>query len=404
MNKRFNCLHPSQVSLLSLSLALLAIQYLTDKVSASPIPPLQTSSQTTDVVATVGDRPRKLTDALSFPETFWSFPEFSSLPEEFTQPIVIDEGDTPVAQSDSQDISTIIAEPSQAVDTQIVQLPIGRRGLLIEEIRGEVNVNGQPAQLNEFLQEPGTLITTGNNSTARLRIDSNIGVVEVAPNTTVELQTVSGSAGASGNQITVFTVTGGRIRLSISRFVSDIFRNLLGEDKLNQIAALDTLNGLGEFDDIAQESRSVNDSPLRIETPVGVAGVRGTSFGVAVGPSGKTGVSTIDGIVGVFAQGREEIVNSGFFSTINVEGEPTTAASTPSLSTLQRFTVIRTGSNTVRLLGRVDPMDIVYVNGQAIETDAEGNFEYAGNTGNGRVKIVVRGPSVRERHYSLTTR
>ena len=400
MNTLFYCLRASKVSILSLSVALLTVQSLANQAIASgggdqfPEP-----SEVLDVEVTVDDAAGRPQSEISEPETIWSLPEFSPLPD-VTNMIILDGGDR---GSDALSVSAV-ADRNLSADTRIVQLPAGRRGLLVEEVRGEVAVNGQPAQVNEFLQQPGTQITTGRRSTARLRIDSNIGVVELAPNTTVEIQTISGSAGVDGNQMTVFSVTGGRIRLSISRFVSDIFRNLLGGGDINQIAALDTLSGLGEFGDLAQEGGSASESPLRVETPVGVAGVRGTSFGVAVGPSGKTGVSTIDGIVGVLAQGREEIVNAGFFSAISPDGAPTTAQSTPRLSDLRRFSVIRTGTNAVRLLGKVDPMDLVYVNGQAVETDADGNFEYVGGAGNGRINIVVRGPSVRERHYSLPTR
>jgi hypothetical protein len=43
---------------------------------------------------------------------------------------------------------------------------------------------------------------------------------------------------------------------------------------------------------------------LEISSPSGVAGVRGTVFGVAVDPKGKTGISTLEGAVATTAKGQ----------------------------------------------------------------------------------------------------
>lgn len=259
------------------------------------------------------------------------------------------------------------------------------RSLTIEEIKGTVWFNGRQARVGDQLTSSEDVIVTGKDSTARLRIDSQVGVVELAPQTTFQVDTLEG-----GNPpITGFYIPLGRARFSIAAWVSNPDR-LLGENP-EQITALKSI-------DIAQSTETEN-APVRVRTPAGVAGVRGTSFGVNVGPDGKTGISTIDGLVGVFSQGREVLVRPGFYAVINPGEPPTVEEITPALSTL-RIRSISSAGNEAVIVGQADPMDIVYVNNREVPTDADGKFRVRVRSGD-RVRIVLRGPAVRERHYIL---
>ena len=256
------------------------------------------------------------------------------------------------------------------------------RGLTIEEINGKsVNFNGEPAQVGDILKV-GDQISTGKDTIVNLRIDSYIGLVEVAENTTVEVKNISGEAGINPNQITVLSVIAGQVRLSISRFVSSPFWS----------------------ETIPQNQRqtSVTNSPLRIETPTTIIGVRGTTFGVNVSPDGKTAIHTLEGTVGVVNAGEEVSLEKGEVAIVNPAEKPTPIDNIPPLSQLRVRSLTRLGLETVQLRGTVDPMDLVYINDRPIQTDAEGNFDFIGRLPlSRRLQVTVRGPSVRERYYVI---
>ncbi|MDJ1177792.1 hypothetical protein PJF56_02830 [Roseofilum sp. BLCC_M91] len=281
-----------------------------------------------------------------------------------------------------------LSTTEESLASPVAQAPNGR-SVTIEEIKGTVWFNDRPARVGDQLRTPEDRIVTGKDSTARLRIDSQVGVVELAPQTTFQVDILEG-----GNPpITGFYIPLGRARFSIAPWVSNPER-LLGQ-------AEEEITGLKSLDialDIAQSTETEN-APVRVRTPAGVAGVRGTSFGVNVGPDGKTGISTIDGLVGVFSQGQEVLVNPGYYAVINPNEPPTLQEITPALSTLRIRSISPAGNGAV-IVAQADPMDIVYVNNREVATDAEGKFRVRVRSGD-RVRIVLRGPSVRERHYIL---
>ncbi|EAW38968.1 hypothetical protein L8106_01597 [Lyngbya sp. PCC 8106] len=256
------------------------------------------------------------------------------------------------------------------------------RGLTIEEINGySVTLNGKPAQVGDILQV-GDQINTGQNTIVNLRVDSYIGLVELAENTTVEVKILSGEAGINPNQITVLSVTAGQVRLSVSRFVSSPFWSETIPEN--------------------QRQTSVTNSPFRIETPTTIIGVRGTTFGVNVSPDGKTAIHTIEGTVGVVNAGEEVRLEKGQVAIVNPAEKPTPIDNIPPISQLRVRSLTRLGLETVQLRGKVDPMDLVYINSQPIQTDAEGNFDFIGHLPvSRRLQVTVRGPSVRERYYVI---
>ncbi|HLO48793.1 MAG TPA: hypothetical protein VK211_10305 [Kamptonema sp.] len=274
------------------------------------------------------------------------------------------------------------------------------RSLSIQELRGTATIGGRSAKVGDRLLVSGDELVTGNDSIVTLVIDNNSGIVEVAENTAVKIETLSADA---ANPVTAIFVSKGRVRLSItsSASKSSSSRALNGVSE-TRVAGLNNLTGIGQIDEVAQAANSAKNAPVRVRTPRGVAGVRGTSFGVNVGPDGKTGVDTIGGAVGFSGIQQEVTVNAGYWSVINFGGEPTVTKENPALSILRIRSLSRISSRTFRLFGQVQPMDLVYVNGEAIATDAEGKFRIEGDLPlSRRLKVTVRGPSVRERVYEL---
>ncbi|MEG4804101.1 FecR family protein [Microcoleus sp. ARI1-B5] len=364
MNKIFTCWRSTKIPLLSLSLAVLACLPLGRSTIASPLPPSpKQPSNTTKIVS--ADRPPALPTGSNYPKN----------PQ--------------TAAANPSPTKTINAQGTAFV-----------RSLKIQEIRGTVTFKGRPAVVGDRLLAPGDEIITGPNSTARLAIDNNTGIVEVAEKTAVRISDLSSSG---GEKDTAIFVSRGRVRLSIGKTAAPTAAaNTSTIIPPNQIAALNTFSGLGNSSQIAQQKKSAKTAPVRVETPEGVAGVRGTSFGVSVG-DGKTAVETIEGAVGVSGNNDSEVVvNGGNSTTIFSQTPPAAPSASPRLAQLKVRSVFRLSGDMYRLSGQINPIDIIYVNNETIKIDRQGNFNIQGILpASRRLNIVVRGPSITERHYSL---
>lgn len=274
------------------------------------------------------------------------------------------------------------------------------RSLFIRELRGKVTIGGRSAKVGDRLSASDDELVTGNDSIVTLVIDNNSGIVELAENTALKIETLSAD---TANPVTAFFIRKGRVRFSITPSASKSSTSSdLNRVSETRVAALNNLTGIGQVGEVAQATNSAKNAPVRVRTPRGVAGVRGTSFGVNVGPDGKTSVDTIDGAVGVAGIQQEVVVNAGYWSVINPTGEPNAIKENPALSTLRIRSLSKVSSRTFRMVGQVQPMDLVYINGEAIAADAEGKFRIEGELPASRLlKVTVRGPSVRERVYKL---
>jgi hypothetical protein len=365
MNKIFTCWRSTKISLLSLSLAVLATLPAFRSTIASPLSPSPKQQSNPTKIISV--------DRLPAPPTGSKSPKFPQ---------------------------TAAANPSPT-KTINVQGTAARRSLAIQEIRGTVTFKGRPAVVGDRLLAPGDEIITGPDSTARLAIDNNTGIVEVAEKTAVRISDLSST---SGENDTAIFVSRGRVRLSIGKTAAPTAAAQTSAIILPiQIAALNTFSGIAETSQIAQQKKSPRTAPVRVETPQGVAGVRGTSFGVSVAPDGKTAVETIEGAVGVSGNNDSEVVvNGGSATAIFPQTAPLAPSASPRLAELKVRSLSRLGGNIYRLSGQINPIDIIYVNNQAIKIDREGKFKIQGILpASRRLKIVVRGSSVREKHYNL---
>ena len=361
MNKIFTCWRSTKIPLLSLSLAVLACLPFGRSTIASPLSPSPKQPSNVTKIVSV-DRPPAL----------------------------------PTGSKSPKNLAYSAANPSPA-ETIKAQGTASGRSLEIREIRGTVTFKGRPAVVGDRLLAPGDEIITGPNSTARLAIDNNIGIVEVAENTAVKISSLS------GEKDTAIFVSLGRVRLSIGKTAATTpAPNTSTIIPPNQIASLNTFSGLGKLNQIAQQKSSARTAPVRVETPEGVAGVRGTSFGVSVS-EGKTAVETIEGAVGVSGRTDSEVVvNAGSATTIFSQNPPVAPSASRRLAQLKVRSLFRLSGDIYRLSGQINPIDLIYVNNQAIKIDRHGNFNIQGIfPPSRRLKLVVRGPSVRERHYSL---
>ncbi|AFZ05675.1 FecR family protein [Oscillatoria nigro-viridis PCC 7112] len=365
MNKIFTCGRSTKIPLLSLSLAVLASLSPFRGTIASPLSPSPKQPSNTTKIVSVARQPAQ-----------------------------------PTASKSPKNPATAAANLSPA-ETINAQGTAAGRSLEIEEIRGTVSFKGRPAVVGDRLLAPGDEIITGPDSTARLGIDNNIGIVEVAEKTAVRISNLSSRAG--GEKDTAIFVSRGRVRLSIGKTAAATpAASTSTIIPPNQIVALNTFSGLGKSSQIAQKTRSAKNAPVRVETPEGVAGVRGTSFGVSVG-GGKTAVETIEGAVAVSGNTESEVVvNSGNATTIFPQTSPVAPSASPRLAQLKVRRLLRLSGNIYRLSGQINPIDTVYVHNEEIKIDRKGNFKIQGILPpSRRLKIVVRGPSVTERHYSL---
>ncbi len=229
---------------------------------------------------------------------------------------------------------------SQGASSQSVPVRVDR-WLQLKHLSGRVLFNrggsSRPAHQGDRLQQVGDGITTDAGAAATLEVDTGIGFVNVAERTEVRVQSLA--VAPDNGRITRLIVPRGQVRLQLRRF---------------------THRG----------------SELEIRTPAGISGVRGTEFGLAVQPNGKTGIATRSGRVETTAQGRSVAVAAGFQNLI-VPGEVPSPPVPLRDDTRLRYQIERRIVNDVRrqrLVGQVDPVNTVYVEELPIDVDRNGRF------------------------------
>ncbi len=195
----------------------------------------------------------------------------------------------------------------------------------------------RPAKLGDRLQAVGDGIATNTQATATLVVDTGIGQVTIGQKTRLRIRSLQ--AVPSGGRITQLEVTGGQARLKVRPF-------------------------------------SNPDSRVEIVTPAGITGVRGTEFGVSVQPQGKSAVATLEGTVVATAQGQSVAVEAGF-QNFTIPGEPPSPPVPLTNDTGLTARLVKTFTGhvrKVRLEGQVDPVNTVFVEGEAIDSDRQGRF------------------------------
>lgn len=246
------------------------------------------------------------------------------------------------------------------------------RWLSIQQFSGNVSYDranaSRAARVGDRIQAVGEGVTTGRASFASLLVDTGVGFINVLEQTRLRVRELS--IAPDNGRITRLDVDRGQVRLRLRPFTN-------------------------------------RGSQLDIRTPAGVSSVRGTEFGVSVQPDGKTGVATLSGAVETSAQGSVVPVPAGF-QNLTIPGEPPSPAvplkDDPALQ--HRFEkVIERSIRRVRLVGQVDPVNLVIVNGQPQSTDRNGQFSAVFFAPSFlRVNVVVTTPLGRSETYELALR
>ncbi|WP_323367000.1 FecR family protein [Leptothoe sp. PORK10 BA2] len=237
--------------------------------------------------------------------------------------------------------------------------------------------NGQwrQAQIGDRLRTVGDGLRTGAGSLARLAVDTQVGFVSLSENTTLTVSQLYTTS--SGGKVTELDVPRGQARVFVRPFTNP-------------------------------ESR------LEIRTPAGVNGVRGTDFGIAIQPSGRSSLVVEEGSVAASAQGQSVAVNSGF-QNFTIPGEPPSdpmpITENPNLNIRRVDPQRRNGEEIVLLEGTTFFVNLLVIDGVTQEIIADENDEQIGNfalevplPADKRIEVTVTTPLGKVQIYDVVVR
>ncbi|NEQ42712.1 MAG: FecR domain-containing protein [Leptolyngbya sp. SIOISBB] len=220
----------------------------------------------------------------------------------------------------------------------------GDRSLRVQNFSGNVQYfsagTSYPAQIGDQLTTVGEGVRTGSGSSCTLAVDVGVGTITLRENTELLIREL-GFAEDNG-RITRLSVPQGNVILNLRRF---------------------THRG----------------SELEIETPSGVSGVRGTEFGIIVHPEDqRTSIATLTGAVFAEAVGTTVDVPDGFQTLMRV-GEPPLEPQPIPAEPVFEYQIEEAMRDYVRylvLIGRIDPINQVYVADELQDVTKTGEFRY----------------------------
>ncbi|MEL7223297.1 MAG: FecR family protein [Cyanobacteria bacterium P01_D01_bin.36] len=251
----------------------------------------------------------------------------------------------------------------------------GDRWLTITELNGYVEIlpfqgSRRQARQGDRLSSVGDVLITGADASVRLEVDLATGFVSMAENSQLQIRTLSVTN--TGARITQLFVLQGQVRLRIRPLTNPNTR-------------------------------------IEIYTPAGVSGVRGTEFGVSVGPEGQTGVATLEGSVFSSAQGQTVMVEALQQSVI-FPGEPPTPPA-PLRDDPDLFIEVleplsgqqdESGRTLVQVVGYTDLVNILEVDNKPQELSREGRFDVnVSLPENRRIPVTVTTPLGTNQQYEL---
>jgi hypothetical protein len=214
------------------------------------------------------------------------------------------------------------------------------RALEVSDLTGTVMVrlDGklEAAKVGQRLQKVGDRIETQAGAKAVLRLDTQAGTIELAPNTLLRIEHIAVSP--KGGYQTQLFLERGQAKVKVKKF-----ENL--------------------------------DSSLEIQTPAGVSGVRGTEFGLTVQPNGDTGIGTQAGKVLVTGQGQSVEIPAGYQTLLRLGRTPESAKALIDRPQLKLRWLTQTQMGAIRLAGQIDPINLLLVNQVAYPLDAQGCFD-----------------------------
>ncbi|PZO41896.1 MAG: hypothetical protein DCF19_08490 [Pseudanabaena frigida] len=239
--------------------------------------------------------------------------------------------------------STLVSQKDQRVEAQRGIQVRTDQWLKVEQVTGNAtyrnlyNYANRPARIGDRLQSVSDEISTGANSSVVLSVDTGIGTIYVAENTTIKIN--SFRIAADNGRITNLLVPRGKARLQIRKFTN-------------------------------------RGSQLNIQTPAGISGVRGTKFTVITRPNGNMVLSTLEGKVATTAQNRTVMVPGGF-QNLTVVGEPPSIAVPISNDPSLRYVINRQANGngrSISLVGYTNLFNTVKVDGIEQSLDRSGKF------------------------------
>jgi len=265
-------------------------------------------------------------------------------------------------------ITVIVLQGMQIAAQQSTRIRVNR-WLEVRRISGSVTYlkggASRRARAGDRVQAVGDGVRTGANSSVRLAVDTEVGLVTVQEKTTVRIQSLQ--VAPDNGRITRLNVSQGQVRVQVRPF---------------------THRG----------------SRLEVSTPSSVSGVRGTQFGIAVQPNGRTGLATLEGKVVNSAQGKSQTVAAGY-QNLTMPGEapslPVPLRDDPTLTYSWQI-VVENNIRKVRLLGQVDPVNLVFVQGKPQLIDRDGRFQVMlALPSSPRYQVIVTTPLGRSKTYDL---
>jgi hypothetical protein len=254
-------------------------------------------------------------------------------------------------------IHALAATPLRVKSDQWLEVrrPIGQ----VIYSRGKIS---QPVHNGMRLQSVGDTITTKQGSSVVLGIDVGTGFVKVSENTTITVQKLE--TGNKGQNITELQVLSGQVTLQVRPLTNKASR-------------------------------------VEIKTPAGVAGVRGTEFGVSVQNDGKMGVGTKKGAVVTSAQGETVLVNAGF-QNLTIPGQPPSPAVPLREDTRLNVSQLLAKGKRVQIVGTVDPVNLLLINQQPQNVNSNGKFDITIPLPfNRKVEATVSTPLGKKQLYQL---
>ncbi|MBE9225039.1 FecR domain-containing protein [Phormidium sp. LEGE 05292] len=249
------------------------------------------------------------------------------------------------------------------------------RYLECTEVSGDVTYykNGflkqvqRQAKVGDRISRPGEGIRTGVNSSANLATDNGIANSRMSQNSNVSIKNLGRQS--NGATTTELRMNQGQLRSKVRSFTNP-------------------------------------QSNFKIQTPTGVAGVRGTDFIVIVKPNGETQVITVEGLVAVSGgtgnQQVTEVVGAGNYTIVKPGNPPTkpTPFNGDARVSLEVLPAPETGK--VRVSGVVNPINSVFLEGQSLPISPTGEFETVVSfPPQGILKLLVRTPLGDEQVYEL---
>jgi len=257
-------------------------------------------------------------------------------------------------------VSSLLASAADKLEVK------GDRWIEVRRTIGQVvysrGKTSQAARKGIQLQLVGDTITTKQGASAVLAVDIGTGFIRVSENTTITVQKLF--TGRGGERITELVVKNGQVRLQL---------------------------------------RPLTDANSRVEvhTPAGVAGVRGTDFGVSVQDDGKMGVATQTGSVATNAQAQTVLVKAGF-QNLTIPGQPPSQAVPLREDTRLNISQLIADGGQVRIVGTVDSVNLVIIAKESPNVDANGKFDLTVPlTPNRKIEAVVVTPLGKKQLYQL---